>query len=113
MGGKFHAGQTNPNPGGKTKEEKKAVSQVKELARKHTKDAIKALHGIAMDPKGEKRARVAASIALLDRGYGRPTPVADGGGGIVGGRLIIDLTGRNRTETKSDNDDAESDTSGQ
>ncbi len=93
MGGKFAPGQSG-NPGGKSRADKEALNAVKKLARRFTKDAINSLHAIATDTKAEKRARVAAAIAILDRGYGRPGQQDSSGGGIVGGRLVLDFIGR-------------------
>jgi hypothetical protein len=47
--------------------------QHQELARKHAPDAIKTLADIAKN--GTPGARVSATIALLDRGYAKPTSV--------------------------------------
>jgi len=61
----FKKGQVT-NPKGRPKE----VAHVRELARKYTKEAISTLAQICMS--GDKdSARVAAAIALLDRGYGK------------------------------------------
>ena len=57
-----------PNPGGRPG----GVEDVRLLARQHTPTAIDALVKIATSGKNES-ARVAASTALLDRGWGRPT----------------------------------------
>ena len=46
-------------------------TDIRSLARSHTKMAIKVLAGIANAGTNE-RARVAAAIALLDRGWGKP-----------------------------------------
>ena len=68
MAGKlFEKGQSG-NPGGRPKE----VAEVKELARKHTVAAINTLVEIMADPEASAPARVAASSAILDRGYGKP-----------------------------------------
>ena len=45
------------------------VKDIQELARAHSPEAIRALVAALADP----RSRVAAAVALLDRGYGRPT----------------------------------------
>lgn len=111
MGGKFAPGRSG-NPGGKSKEDKAALEEVRKLARKHTADAIRVLYEIATNEKGDRRARVAAANSLLDRGYGRPTLTADQGVGLVGGHLILDLVGRQRVgepEKKPRDGDAESD----
>jgi hypothetical protein len=56
------------NPGGRPKE----LPDVRALARSRGKEAIDTLHGIMRDEKAPPAARIAASVALLDRGYGRP-----------------------------------------
>ena len=53
------------NPGGRPK----AALDVQELARAHTPDAINALVAALANP----RERVSAAVALLDRGWGKPT----------------------------------------
>jgi hypothetical protein len=50
----------------------KTLPDVRSLARSYTALAVNTLAGIARSPKCPPAARVAASIALLDRGYGRP-----------------------------------------
>lgn len=61
----FKKGQSG-NPGGRPKE----APEVKALAREHSADAIKRLaYWMRSD---DPRASVAASQALLDRGYGKP-----------------------------------------
>ena len=55
----------------------KSLTQIKSLARSYTDAAIQSLAGIAQNGESES-ARVAASVALLDRGSGKPTqPIAD------------------------------------
>ena len=49
----------------------RAPTDIRSLARSHTKIAIKILAGIAKDGTNEG-ARVAACVALLDRGWGKP-----------------------------------------
>jgi hypothetical protein len=49
---------------------------VQELARQHTEAAVQTLYECLRDPK----LKVAAAIALLDRGWGRPTQVVAGDG---------------------------------
>ena len=58
----------SPNPGGRPK----VVADIQELSRQYTETALKTLHHIATKGKQES-ARVAASTALLDRAWGRPT----------------------------------------
>lgn len=74
----FQKGRSG-NPGGRPKEN----NEVKALARKHSRAAIKRLaEWMASD---EPKASVAAAVALLDRGYGKPTQAitGDGGGPVV------------------------------
>jgi hypothetical protein len=49
----------------------RAPTDIRSLARSHTEIAIKVLAGIAKDGTNEG-ARVAAAVALLDRGWGKP-----------------------------------------
>jgi hypothetical protein len=60
------------NPSGK----RKACQDVQALARTHTPEAIEALVAALAYP----RERVAAAVALLDRGWGKPTVVVAGDG---------------------------------
>jgi hypothetical protein len=54
----------------------KSLTEIKSLARSHTATAMSALAGIAQNGQSES-ARVAASVALLDRGWGKPAqPIA-------------------------------------
>lgn len=57
------------NPGGRPK----AMREVTELARQEGPASIKALALIRDMAKAPPAARVAASTALLDRGFGKPT----------------------------------------
>ena len=61
----FKKGQSG-NPGGRPKES----DEVKSLARKHSKDAIKRL--VAWMASDNPKASVSASQAILDRAYGKP-----------------------------------------
>lgn len=67
----FKKGQSG-NPGGRPKED----NEVKNLARVHTKRAIERL-AFWMESDNPK-ASVAASQALLDRGYGKPAQAITG-----------------------------------
>ena len=57
------------NPGGRPKRDR----DVTVLAKQHTKVAVETLINIARDKKEAGAARVSASVALLDRGWGRPS----------------------------------------
>lgn len=61
----FKKGQSG-NPGGRPKE----APEVKELARVHTTEAIERL--VFWLRSDNPKASVAAALALLDRGFGRP-----------------------------------------
>ena len=71
--GKFQKGQSG-NPGGRPKE----VGHIRDLARAHTDAAMRALVEIAQDAGAPPAARVAASTALLDRGWGKPSQAIGG-----------------------------------
>jgi hypothetical protein len=73
----------------------KAAAEIKALAKKHSKAAIKVLAAIMNQPDGPATARVSAAQALLDRGWGKAAqPVAgeDGGLPVLGKieRVIVD-----------------------
>jgi hypothetical protein len=55
------------NPGGRPP----VVKDIRELARKHTREAVEALVGVVRNKKAPPAAIVAAANSLLDRGYGR------------------------------------------
>lgn len=57
----------------------KNLTDIRSLARAHSETAIAALAGIAQNGQSES-ARVAASVALLDRGWGKPVQPHDGDG---------------------------------
>jgi hypothetical protein len=63
----FKPGQCG-NRGGRPK----VVAAVRELAQKHTTEAMAVLVSIMKDKKQTGAARAAAAIAVLDRGHGRP-----------------------------------------
>ena len=66
----------------------RAPTDIRSLARSHTNIAIKTLAGIAKDGTNEG-ARVAAAVALLDRGWGRPPQAHTGPDGDGEIRVII------------------------
>jgi hypothetical protein len=75
---------------------KKIPTDLRSLARGHTKLCIKVLAGIVSQEAVPAAARLSAAQALLDRGWGRAPQVLSGedGGGIqVIIRQIIDVTG--------------------
>ncbi|MCC6811728.1 MAG: hypothetical protein IT381_30130 [Deltaproteobacteria bacterium] len=64
--GRFAPGQTG-NAGGRPA----IVAEVRELAQSYCADAIATLHRL-MTTSDDERVQVAAAMALLDRGIGRP-----------------------------------------
>ena len=62
-------------PGAVSEERRKLA----ELAGKHTTDALKTLLHIATKGQSES-ARVAAAVAILDRGHGKPAQAYEHGG---------------------------------
>jgi len=79
------------NPGGRPK----AALDVQELARAHTPDAIAALVAALANP----RERVSAAVALLDRGWGKPTQPLAGDG--MAAPLAIDFRWADATPAQS------------
>ena len=49
----------------------KALTEIRSLARSHTRSAIKTLAGVMNSADATPAARVAAANAILDRGWGR------------------------------------------
>ena len=72
----FQPGQSG-NPGGRPKE----VGEVRALARQYTAKAIKTLAAIMADESARGSERVAAAVALLDRGFGKPAQAVTGAEG--------------------------------
>ena len=71
VGKPWHKGQSG-NPGGRPK----VAADVKEEARKHTKEALHRLvHWMRSD---DPQASIRAAMALLDRGCGKPTQAVEG-----------------------------------
>lgn len=66
----------------------RAPTEIRSLARSHTEIAIKVLAGIAKDGTNE-RARVAAAVALLDRGWGKPPQAHTGEDGKGSIKVLI------------------------
>jgi hypothetical protein len=70
--GQFKKGQSG-NPGGRPA----VIAEIQQLARKHTEEAINTLAAIMQDTSLSPAARVSASTALLDRGYGKAPQFID------------------------------------
>jgi hypothetical protein len=57
----------------------KSLTEIRSLARSHTRTAIKVLAGIMSCEDATAAARVAAANAILDRGWGKPTQTVENG----------------------------------
>lgn len=79
----FKPGQSG-NPGGRPA----VLKEVQELAREHTNTAISTLVAIATDESKPAAARVSASIAILDRGYGKTPQTID----VRPTRSLVEMT---------------------
>lgn len=55
----------------------KAPIEIRSLARSHTEKALKVLKEIMEDATIQAGARVSAAVALLDRGWGKPSQTVD------------------------------------
>ncbi|MEG9528387.1 MAG: hypothetical protein MIL41_21900 [Hyphomicrobiales bacterium] len=66
------------------------MARVQDAAREHTEAAIQTLVNIMSDDTAAKPARVAAAVAILDRGYGKPAQPIDGDG--EGGPIPTGMT---------------------
>jgi hypothetical protein len=94
----FKSGRGNPgwkkgqsgNPGGRPK----VAAEVKELARNHGPAAVARLAKLMMSKN--QRVAVAACVAILDRGYGKPAQavaVTGEGGGPIEVNSKLDVSG--------------------
>jgi hypothetical protein len=68
VAGQFAKGHSG-NPGGRPRD----LFGVQELARSYAVEAIETLVAVMRADNAGPRARIAAAIAILDRGFGRPT----------------------------------------
>jgi hypothetical protein len=60
----------------------KALTEIRSLARSHTRTALNVLVAVMRNTKATPPARVAAANAILDRGWGKATQaIANGEGG--------------------------------
>ncbi|MGC2774717.1 MAG: hypothetical protein WA418_03670 [Bradyrhizobium sp.] len=57
----------------------KSITEIRSIARSHTKTAINALVGVMRSPKATHAARVSAANAILDRGWGKPSQALQNG----------------------------------
>lgn len=62
----------------------KAVTEIRSLARSHTRTAINVLVGVMRSKDASAAARVTAATAILDRGWGKaPQAVQNGDSGAL------------------------------
>jgi hypothetical protein len=59
----------------------KTLTEIRSLARSHTRSAIKALVGVMQCKDATPAARVSAANAILDRGWGKPPQAIQNGDG--------------------------------
>jgi hypothetical protein len=57
----------------------KTITEIRSLARSHTRTAINALVGVMKSKDATHAARVSAATAILDRGWGRPVQAVENG----------------------------------
>lgn len=69
----------------------KTPTDIRSLARKHTEAAINCLVGIMNQPEAPPAARVSASSAILDRGWGKPVQAIAGPEGEDGRPSAIQI----------------------
>jgi hypothetical protein len=58
---------------------KKALTEIRSLARSHTRSAINALVGVMRSKDATHAARVSAANAILDRGWGKAAQALENG----------------------------------
>jgi hypothetical protein len=62
----------------------KTLTQIRSLARSHTRTALKVLVGVMINDNAPAPARIAAANAILDRGWGKATqPLGNGEDGAL------------------------------
>jgi hypothetical protein len=82
--GTWKKGGLSPNPAGGAARGLH-IGEVKQLARTHTVEAVELLVGFMRNETIPFQTRLLAANSLLDRGWGKPTPVieAEDGEGLV------------------------------
>jgi hypothetical protein len=59
----------------------KAVTEIRSLARSHSRTALNVLVGVMRSNEATPAARVAAANAILDRGWGKPAQALESANG--------------------------------
>jgi hypothetical protein len=62
---------------------KRTVTEIRSLARSHTRSAINALVGVMRSKDATHAARVSAANAILDRGWGKAAQALDSENGAL------------------------------
>ena len=82
----------------------RTLTEIRSLARSHTRTAIRVLVGIMRSDDATPAARLSAANAILDRGWGKAAPpIENGDGGMV---ELIDRIERIIVHPDSSRDDA-------
>jgi hypothetical protein len=80
----------NPNGRKPATTETQTLRAIMRLARTHSADAIEVLRSIMMDESASTRDRIAAAVAMLDRGCGRPIAAVYSGGTNLPSEMLSD-----------------------
>ena len=104
--GLFHFRHLNSRGADGLNAKSKAAAQIRALARRHTRAAIKVLAAIMNQSDGPATARVSAAQALLDRGWGKAAQLIAGeeGGAVVLARIervIVEPSQKNNGQTET------------
>ena len=59
----------------------RSVTEIRSLARSHTRTALNVLVGVMRSPKAAAPARIAAANSILDRGWGKAAQAIENGDG--------------------------------